>query len=73
MSGKLLTGCLCLLATILVVPCYGDTNILTNPGFEEGITGWSNGNCSISADTNDLIEIIDDWVECYSPGPNDCD
>ncbi len=48
MSGKLLPTCSCLFAAILVVSCYGDINILTNPGFEVGITGWSKRNCSIS-------------------------
>ena len=53
MSGKLLTRCLCLLITVLVVSCYGDDiNILTNPGFELGLTGWSGRNCTISAESS---------------------
>lgn len=31
---------------------YGDTNVLTNPGFESGIDGWSGRSCSISAVTS---------------------
>lgn len=51
MSGKLLTRCLCLITAVLVVSCCGDTNILTNPYFEEGTTGWSDKYCSISAES----------------------
>jgi O-glycosyl hydrolase len=30
-----------LTVTLLLSTCYGDTNLLTNPGFESGTTGWS--------------------------------
>lgn len=52
MPGKLLTMCLCLFSNTLVVSCYGDINILTNPGFEKGITGWPDKYCSISAESD---------------------
>jgi hypothetical protein len=42
---------LCLFTTILAVSCYGDANLLINPGFEDGITGWSDKYCSISAES----------------------
>ncbi|MFA7486410.1 MAG: carbohydrate binding domain-containing protein, partial [Phycisphaerae bacterium] len=32
--------------------CYGDTNVLTNPGFESGTSGWSARSCSISTVTS---------------------
>lgn len=31
---------------------YGDTNVLTNPGFESGTTGWAGRSCSISTVTS---------------------
>jgi O-glycosyl hydrolase len=31
---------------------YGDTNVLTNPGFESGTTGWAARSCSISTVTS---------------------
>ncbi len=51
MPGKLPT-CICVLTAAIVFSCYGDTNILTNPGFESGITGWSGRSCSISAESS---------------------
>jgi hypothetical protein len=35
----------------LLAPCYADTNIVTNGGFESGTDGWSDRGCSISAVT----------------------
>jgi hypothetical protein len=52
MSGKLLTRCLCLFTTIPAVSCYADINILTNPGFESGLTGWSDRSATISAESS---------------------
>jgi len=42
--------CLCLFLTVFLslVPSYGNTNLLTNPGFESGTTGWTGRSCSIS-------------------------
>jgi len=31
---------------------YGDSNVLTNPGFENGTAGWSGRSCSIEAVTS---------------------
>ncbi|MGA2916507.1 MAG: carbohydrate binding domain-containing protein [Sedimentisphaerales bacterium] len=45
---------ICLLfatALSLSSPCYGDTNLLTNPGFESGTTGWSGFGCSFTTST----------------------
>jgi hypothetical protein len=39
---------LCLILAV-VVPCYGDTNIITNGGFENGTDGWMGRGCSIDA------------------------
>ena len=36
----------------LLVPCYADTNVLENPGFESSIAGWTARGCSISAVTS---------------------
>jgi glucuronoarabinoxylan endo-1,4-beta-xylanase len=33
----------------LSLTCYADTNILVNPGFENGTDGWAGRNCSIEA------------------------
>jgi hypothetical protein len=34
-----------------LVPAYGDTNVLENPGFESGIKGWAGRSCKIDAVT----------------------
>ncbi len=39
---------LCLILTV-VMTCYGDTNILTNGGFEKGVADWSGRGCQIEA------------------------
>jgi len=43
--------CLFLTAVLSLVLCYGDTNVVTNGGFESGMDGWSERGCSISAVT----------------------
>jgi len=45
--------CICsLFAVVLSLShCYGATNLLTNPGFESGTTGWSGLGCSITTST----------------------
>ena len=42
---------LVLTAIMSLVPAYGDTNILENPGFENGTKGWEGRTCSIEAVT----------------------
>jgi len=45
--------CSCLLLSLLVsfTPAFGDTNLLKNPGFENGIEGWSDRSCKIEVVT----------------------
>jgi hypothetical protein len=45
--------CSCLLLSLLVsfAPAFGDTNLLKNPGFENGTDGWSDRGCQIEAVT----------------------
>jgi endo-1,4-beta-xylanase len=45
--------CSCLLLSLLVsfAPAFGDTNVLTNPGFENGAEGWSDRSCKIEVVT----------------------
>ena len=45
--------CSCLLLSLLVsfAPVFGDTNLLTNPGFENGTDGWSDRSCKIEVVT----------------------
>jgi hypothetical protein len=45
--------CLGLLLGVILplVPAYGDTNILINPGFEDGTKGWEGRSCEIEAVT----------------------
>jgi len=45
--------CSCLLLSLLVsfTPAFGDTNLLTNPGFENGTEGWSDRGCKIEVVT----------------------
>jgi hypothetical protein len=40
-----------LVLTVLMslAPAYGDTNVLVNPGFEDGTNGWSGRGCKIEA------------------------
>ena len=45
--------CSCLLLSLLVsfAPVFGDTNLLKNPGFENGTEGWSDRGCKIEVVT----------------------
>jgi hypothetical protein len=45
--------CSCLLLSLLVsfTPAFGDTNLLKNPGFENGTEGWSDRSCKIEVVT----------------------
>jgi hypothetical protein len=45
--------CSCLLLSLLVpfAPAFGDTNLLKNPGFENGTDGWTDRSCQIEAVT----------------------
>jgi hypothetical protein len=45
--------CSCLLLSLLVsfAPVFGDTNLLKNPGFENGTDGWSDRGCQIESVT----------------------
>lgn len=41
-----------LLATfVMASPLYAAENLLTNPGFEQGISGWTGRNCTLSTST----------------------
>ena len=40
---------LVLAAVSLITPVYGDTNVLKNPGFEDGNNGWAERSCKIEA------------------------
>lgn len=52
MSGKpFYTYLLCILILSLGTS-YGDTNVLTNPGFESGTTGWAGRSCNITTVTS---------------------
>ncbi len=53
MPRKALEVVLFAMLILLSIPLYGDTNILDNPGFESGTTGWSaRGGGSISTVTS---------------------
>ena len=45
--------CSCLLLSLLVsfTPAFGDTNVLKNPGFENGTEGWADRSCKIEVVT----------------------
>ncbi len=45
--------CSCLLLSLIAAftPVFADTNLLTNPGFENGTDGWSDRSCKIEAVT----------------------
>ncbi len=45
--------CLFFAVALSLSPCYGDTNLLTNPGFEDGATGWAGRNCPFSTSTSE--------------------
>ncbi|MBN1765308.1 MAG: carbohydrate binding domain-containing protein, partial [Sedimentisphaerales bacterium] len=49
MSGKSLWVLMLTTVYVLGVPLYGDTNVLMNPGFESGTSGWTAQSCSIEA------------------------
>ncbi len=52
MPTKKFNAILVLVTAVLLSLCYGDTNVLTNPGFESGTTyGWSGFGCNIEAVT----------------------
>jgi len=50
-SVKGFNASLLLAACLVISPCYGVTNLLTNPGFESGTTGWSGFGCSFTTST----------------------
>jgi len=53
MSVKIFCICLFFATVALLSPCYGDTNLLTNPGFETGTTtGWIARSCTIGTVTS---------------------
>ncbi len=52
MLSKRFNVILFLVTAVLLSLCYGDTNVLTNPGFESGTSGWSARSCSISTVTS---------------------
>ncbi len=41
--------CLLLTAVVSLAPAYGDTNLLENPGFENGTAGWAGRSCAIES------------------------
>jgi endo-1,4-beta-xylanase len=48
---KYLYSCLLLSLLVSFVPAFGDTNLLKNPGFENGTEGWADRSCTIEAVT----------------------
>ncbi|MFA5251517.1 MAG: carbohydrate binding domain-containing protein [Phycisphaerae bacterium] len=46
---KYLCSCLLLSLFVSFAPAFGDTNLLTNPGFESGTEGWSDRGCQIES------------------------
>ena len=48
---KYLSSCLLLSLLVSFAPAFGDTNLLTNPGFENGAEGWSDRSCKIEVVT----------------------
>ncbi|MBN1766475.1 MAG: carbohydrate binding domain-containing protein [Sedimentisphaerales bacterium] len=51
MMGKSIWVCLSLVVIYSGMPVYGSANVLENPGFESGTTGWSARGCSINTVT----------------------
>jgi len=51
MYGRCLGLCLILTVVFSLAPCYGETNIITNGGFENGTDGWMGRGCQIEAVT----------------------
>lgn len=49
---KFFSIALFLAAILMLSPCFGDTNLLTNPGFESGTSGWSGFGCSFTTSTS---------------------
>jgi len=46
-------GCSCLLITLLLsFASYAGTNLVENPGFEDGTTGWAGRSCTIETVTS---------------------
>jgi hypothetical protein len=52
MPGKPFHAYLFFILILSLGTSYGDTNVLTNPGFESGTTGWSGRSCSIETVTS---------------------
>jgi hypothetical protein len=48
---KYLCSCLFLSLLVSFTPAFGDTNLLKNPGFENGTEEWSDRSCQIEAVT----------------------
>jgi hypothetical protein len=49
MAVKYLCSWLILTVFLSLTPVYGDTNVLENPGFENGTKGWGDRACKIEA------------------------
>ncbi len=47
MYAKGFCMCLLLILFLSLVPAYGNSNVLINPGFEDGTTAWGGRGCSI--------------------------
>ncbi|MBN2018921.1 MAG: carbohydrate binding domain-containing protein [Sedimentisphaerales bacterium] len=51
MTVKYLSLLLVLAVVVSLAPAYGETNLVENPGFENGTTGWAGRTCKIEAVT----------------------
>jgi hypothetical protein len=51
MYGRYLGLCLILTVVFSLVPCFGEKDIITNGGFENGTDGWMGRGCQIEAVT----------------------
>ena len=51
MYGRYLGLCLILIVVFSLGPCFGETDIITNGGFENGTEGWTARGCQIEAVT----------------------
>jgi hypothetical protein len=54
MTVKNLCSFLVLAVFTTITPVLGDTNVLKNPGFEDGIAGWEGRGCKIEAVTSSV-------------------
>ncbi len=52
MFSKVLCKSVFLMLLLSFCSAWGDTNILVNPGFEDGTSGWAGRGCSIAAETS---------------------